>query len=445
MICEAEAEARGRAFAPIRNGGPGRGGPEPQGWPGAAPGGWPPGARGRGGGRADGGGRGVPGAPGREAAAEMRRLRAQGHRASCPRGRAERRHPGARGAPGRTRACLVRARGGLARGGRGEMPARVCRAAPHAGCRRAGMRRGRGPKGAGGPRARARSDSGTAAGGPSRTRAAPRASRPALARLMRPRAGVRRASPGGSRAITAGPHPSRPAGWGARFCASGPWSRRRGGAEFGEAARPGTRHAPARIGRPRAGGRQGRLRGELRRGLRGPAGAPRGLRARGDPHELRRGLRGPACGPHRGTARGPPAGRVGGMLRPSRPADPAAWPIKRHDRGGGRTPPSRGGEAPARALPRNAPPSGAGVVADRQAGERHRPAGGGPRLLGLHTCAAACQSFNGIKRRVAACSKTSPKRGPTTECHFIEPKQTARQRLEGTGPRVRTPLVYQDV
>ncbi len=285
--------------------------------------------------------------------------------------------PGRGGHPAALGRAPERARGGLARGGRGEMPARVCRAAPHAGCRRAGMRRGRGPKGAGGPRARARSDSGTAAGGPSRTRAAPRASRPALARLMRPRAGVRRASPGGSRAITAGPHPSRPAGWGARFCASGPWSRRRGGAEFGEAARPGTRHAPARIGRPRAGCRQGRLRGELRRGLRGPAGAPRGLRARGDPHELRRGLRGPACGPHRGTARGPPAGRVGGMLRPSRPADPAAWPIKRHDRGGGRTPPSRGGEAPARALPRNAPPSGAGVVADRQAGERHRPAGGG--------------------------------------------------------------------
>ena len=157
---------------------------------------------------------------------------------------------------------------------------------------------------------------------------------------------------------------------------SGPGSRRRGETEFGEVARPCTRHAPARIGRPRAGGRQGQLRGELRRGLRRPAGAPRGLRAQGDPHELRRGLRRPAGAPHRGTARGPPAGRVGGMLRPSRPADPAAGLIKQHSRGGGRTSPSRGGEAPARALPRNAPPRGAGVVADRQAGSGHRPAGG---------------------------------------------------------------------
>ena len=66
-----------------------------------------------------------------EAVAGMRGPRAQGHHVPCPHGQAERRHPGARGAPGRTLVqAQERARGGRTGGGRGGMPARMCRAAP---------------------------------------------------------------------------------------------------------------------------------------------------------------------------------------------------------------------------------------------------------------------------------------------------------------------------
>ncbi len=117
-----------------------------------------------------------------------------------------------------------------------------------------------------------------------------------------------------------------------------------GGTKPGGPAGPGTRRALARISRPQANGRLERFRGELQRGLLVHVGAPR-----------------------RKAVRGPPAGRAGDVLRPSGQTEPAAGPIKRHDRDEKRMSTWQGKDTTARAFLKSPPPE-AVVVTDKRAG-----------------------------------------------------------------------------